>query len=87
MLLYSASTDWLDIVKQGGPLAALLGFILYGGFKEKPWWVFGWTYRDLLSRHDRLRQEKDAWRDSALAAGNVSLWLSKKEKREVGEIS
>lgn len=80
MLIADAGSTFIDVASKGGPIAAILAIILYGGFKENPWWVFGWVYRDLLVRHERLRQEKDAWRDSQLAAVNVALNLTEKEK-------
>lgn len=48
----------VDYASRGG-LVGLLIIILYGGFKDKPWWVFGWVYRDLQERHRKQSQRQD----------------------------
>lgn len=78
-------STFIDIVTRGGPIAALLGIILFGGFKKEPWWVFGWVFRDLAARHERLREEKNDWRDMALAGTHIANTLAEREKsRERG---
>ena len=69
-LLLADTTDSLliDLATRSGPVAALLIIILYGGFKQNPWWVFGWVYRDLLRRYNRRGEQLDKWWDTAQKA-------------------
>lgn len=36
--------------------SGLLIFFIYGGLKEKPWWVFGWTYRATLEEKKEFKE-------------------------------
>jgi hypothetical protein len=51
-------------------LVAVLFLILVGG--KKGWWVFGWHYEEQVERTNLVREEKDAWRETALIASNVA---------------
>lgn len=57
-------TGVFDWVIQGG-LVALLLVIFYGGMKKDPWWVFGWSFRE-------LKVEKDEWKRLALQGTNMA---------------
>lgn len=59
-------------------VAALLVLILLGGYKG--WWVFGWQYRELLNRHEKLRADRDKWQDIAMSANNLVELLAKLRK-------
>lgn len=50
------SLDWLDAVSRVG-VVGILVLALYG--LQKRWWVPGWAYRELLDRHENLRQRYD----------------------------
>lgn len=62
-------TGLFDYLQYGGLLAFLI-LIMWGG-KQK-WWVFGWYYKELLDRHDRLRQERDDWKNLAIRSTNLA---------------
>ena len=79
-ILFGADATFIDIVTRGGPIAALLGIILYGGFKKNPWWVFGWVYRDMENRCQATADEKNDWRDIALAGSHIANTLAEREK-------
>ena len=70
-------TDVISLVPDLG-VAALLLVIIYGGFKK--WWVFAWTYQDLLDRHEKLRQDRDKWQDIALHSTNLVESIAKLKK-------
>jgi hypothetical protein len=50
--------DLYRLLNSGG-VVALLALILFGGWKEQPWWVFGREYR-------RCSAELEHWRDIAM---------------------
>jgi hypothetical protein len=58
----------VDLATHNGPFAGLLLLILWGGFKEKPWWVFGWMYSDLLDRYNERGERLDQLYDQSRAA-------------------
>ena len=62
-------TDILDYADKLGTITLLI-VILVGGFKR--WWVFGWAYQSALARYEKLEDERDAWRTTALNASNVA---------------
>lgn len=35
-------------------LVVAAALVLYGGMKQKPWWVFGWVYRQSETRNVRM---------------------------------
>lgn len=70
-------TEVLNIIPKIG-VAALLIIIIYGGFRQ--WWVFSWTYNELLSRHEKLREDRDRWQEIALRASNLAELLADKKK-------
>jgi hypothetical protein len=74
-------TTIVDLISHGG-VPALLIVILYGGFKEKPWWVFGNTYRDLQTRYDERGKALDKWWETARKATSVSEILAQIQKEE-----
>lgn len=47
---------WLDAVSRVG-VVGILALALYG--LQKRWWVPGWAYRDLETRHANLRAKYD----------------------------
>lgn len=80
----AAEIQWIDTILRGGFAAALL-YVLWGG--HKGWWVYGKDHRaalaekdrqlaDLEMRHDRLRDEKDAWMQTALKSAGVAFALT-----------
>lgn len=79
-LLAAGDSTIIDIATRGGPIAALLAAILYGGFKNNPWWVFGWVYRDLELRHKQRGEESNDWRDLALEGTHIASTLAKRER-------
>lgn len=55
--------NFLDYVSKAG-VVVLLVVILYGGFKQEPWWVFGWQYRAVV-------EEKEEWKEVAKKAAHI----------------
>lgn len=58
--------QWTEIWRFFPLLLATLA-VLYGGWKERPWWVYGGTFRDAISERDKqiaaLTKERDQMRD------------------------
>lgn len=57
-LVGQASPDvpgWLQNVSDLGLVIFLIA-VMYGGIKDKPWWVTGREYRDALRREERMTQ-------------------------------
>lgn len=61
----------IDFLNAGGILG-LLVVILYGGLRKNPWWVPGWLYRDSMRAFGEMRDEKDAWRQTALKSSEIT---------------
>lgn len=61
--------DILDFADQLSTIAILLA-ALVGLYRR--WWVPGWAYRQSLERFSKMEQEKDAWRQTALAAADIA---------------
>lgn len=61
--------SFLDYLSRAGVVIFLI-IVIYGGYKR--WWVFGWTYKESERRYEGMRQEKDAWRDTALESAKVA---------------
>lgn len=76
-----APSSLLDYISRGG-VPALLLVILYGGFKPNPWWVFGWTYRDLQQRYERRGDALDRWWSAVRQATTTAEILAVKAKEE-----
>lgn len=57
------------LVNDGG-IVALLIIVLFGGIRR--WWVFGWVFQDLDTRHITLREEKNEWKELALHSTNLA---------------
>ena len=49
---------------------ALLFFAFVG--LHRRWWVPGWMYKSTVERCEKISEEKDAWRETALKASNVA---------------
>lgn len=71
-----ATPSFLDYVSRAGVITLLI-LIVFGGYRK--WWVFGWAYAESEKRNDKLkdecdsvRDEKDAWRETALKSANVA---------------
>ena len=73
-----------DIISKGG-VPALLFVILYGGFKKDPWWVFGWTYRELLERTGAIQKTSEEWKGLALSSTNLASQFAEMQKSKVHE--
>jgi hypothetical protein len=58
--------DWI----QSGGIIGLLLFILVGGARK--WWVFGWQYKDLDERLEKIEQSNTMWMQLALRGVNVT---------------
>lgn len=56
-------------------------FILYGGYKK--WWVFGYQMRECELRIEKMEEEKDAWRETALQSSNVATQAFTELRRRV----
>lgn len=56
-------SELLNILRDAG-IIGLLVVVLAGGFRK--WWVWGWTYTDLVEDKRRVEQERDDWRQLAL---------------------
>jgi len=80
----AADTTFLDYASKGG-VVVILVVILYGGFKDNPWWVFGWVYRDLLARYIHRGHQLDKWWDVARRATTTAEVLAGNKLPEVGE--
>ena len=72
----STEIDVLDSISRLSVIAFLI-IALYGLHKQ--WWVLGWQYRDLLTRHELLRTQRDkalenadSWKEQALTASSVA---------------
>lgn len=94
-MLVAADGDVLiDLATRSGPVAALLLVILWGGFREKPWWVFGWVYRDLEKRYEQRGEQLDKraelidqwWQTASKATATAEILAGKPpdEKHEGG---
>jgi hypothetical protein len=57
-LVLAGDPSFLDYASKGGVIGLAL-IILYGGFKEKPWWVYGWVYREVVDRNTQLTKEQE----------------------------
>lgn len=55
--------ELVDIISGGG-LVGLLVIILVAGMRG--YWVWGWAYKEGIAREQRLREERDEWRDLAI---------------------
>ena len=55
---------WLDSVSRVGVVGLL--FLALFGLHNRRWWVPAWAYRDLLERHERLRNRLDKVVDLAV---------------------
>ncbi len=64
----------IEIVPDLGVIG-LLVVIIFGGYRG--WWVFGWQYKDLLTRHEKLREDRDFWQEIAIRATNLTETLAK----------
>lgn len=63
-----ALTIW-DVVSRGG-LPAAMALIIWSGVKQL--WVWGWLYRDAISRIDQMRLERDEWKSLALRSTHLA---------------
>lgn len=52
-------------------IIVVLFVILYGGYKK--WWVWGWSYKDMCERFERMEDEKNAWRETALKGKDIAM--------------
>lgn len=52
----------------GLPLAALTVLVVTGA---RRWWVWGWQYAEKVAECERMRTERDQWKDVALDALHV----------------
>jgi hypothetical protein len=58
--------DWI----QSGGIIGLLAFIIIGGSRK--WWVFGWQYKDLQDRCEKIESSNAMWMQLALRGVNVT---------------
>lgn len=58
--------DWI----QSGGIIGLLIVVILGGARR--WWVFGWQYRELQDRCDKIETSNAMWMQLALRGVNVT---------------
>lgn len=58
-----------DYIQAGG-IIAMLVFILIGGARR--WWVFGWQYKELYDKYEKVEQSNATWMQLALRGVNVT---------------
>lgn len=58
--------DWI----QSGGIIGVLVFVILGGARR--WWVFGWQYRDLQERCEKIETSNAMWMQLALRGVNVT---------------
>lgn len=73
MIFDTVSYDPVQIVQTGGVVAVLVLIVVLGA-KPRPWWVFGWRYREVTD-------ERDEWKAIALRATNLAELLGEQHKR------
>jgi hypothetical protein len=74
----AADFQFLDYLSRASVIVFLVLFIL--GLRRE-WWVLGNQHKDLLTRHERLRAEKDAWMHTALKSTGIADTLSQELRR------
>jgi hypothetical protein len=62
-------TSGLDWIQSGGIIGLLL-FIIVGGSRK--WWVFGWQYKDLQDRYEKVEQSNLMWMQISLRGVNIT---------------
>lgn len=62
-------TSIFDYIQSGGIIAVLV-FVIIGGAKR--WWVFGWQYKELLERCEKVQTSNEVWMNLALRGVNVT---------------
>lgn len=75
----------VDVATKSGPVVGLLVFILWGGMRENPLWVFGWVYRDLLKRYVKRGEHLDKWQQIAFRGTAVAEDLVKDKTQDKEE--
>ncbi len=75
-----ALTIW-DVVSRGG-LPAAMAIIIWSGTKQL--WVWGWLYRDALTRIDQMREERDEWKRLALRSTSLAQEATNTARSAVG---
>ena len=58
--------DWINT----GGIIGLLAFIIVGGARR--WWVFGWQYKELLDRYQKIEESNVMWMQVALRGVSVT---------------
>ena len=78
--LSATDTSFIDYASRGSVIA-LLVIILYGGFKKEPWWVFGWVYKEVVERFDKLESAYDNLQQITIRSANAAQTLAEHEKK------
>lgn len=58
-----------DLVSRGG-LPSAMAIVIWSGTRQL--WVWGWLYRDALTRIDEMREERDEWKALALRSTHLA---------------
>jgi len=61
--------DILEFANTAGVIALLVIAIITG---LRGYWVFGWVYRDCVSRGEQCQRESDQWKNLALRGSNLA---------------
>lgn len=70
--------DFLDYLSRASVVTFLI-LVVYGGYKK--WWVWSWQYNEKARELDAMREEKNAWRETALRSANVATQAFEEIKR------
>lgn len=80
LIAQTTETQIADYLSEAGVIG-LLAFVIVAGMRQ--WWVWGWQYRELITRisalevandkeKELLRKERNEWRDIALENLNLT---------------
>lgn len=71
--MIASETTAIDIFEYANKASILvvLIFIIYSGYKK--WWVFGWQYKEMVQAFLEMREEKNAWRETALKGKDIAI--------------
>lgn len=68
-MIYDGAIQLFTWLQKGG-FAAIFAFILFGGYRK--WWVFGWHYKEVVDRLEKVEESNIKWMEIALRGTKVA---------------